>query len=149
MATIGDSSQETVEAQSSEPRVKKDSLRKYFELIFLDKTKIQKNYCPKIDKAPSRAASPSAATAAQGPSEAGKVFISYVVLGVFGVSFVLVTVALGLLVSLVNNPTCDESVNVRVDRLKRELFENNDQLTILKKLMNEPKGQYSIFIYCK
>ena len=79
-----------------------------------------------------------------GPSESGNIFISYIVLGVFAASFILVTVALGLLVSLVDNPSCEDQKSIasamHIDRIKRDLFENNDQLSILKKLLKEPKG---------
>jgi hypothetical protein len=69
-----------------------------------------------------------------------KFFISYLVLAVFLVAFVLATVGLGLLVSLVNtDPKCDLSslTSNRFNRVKRDLFENKDQLTILRELMSK------------
>lgn len=73
-------------------------------------------------------------------TETNKIFVSYVVLVVSLIAFILVTVGLGLIVSLVNVPKCDESSSrlVNFNRVKRELFDEKDQQTILKEL-NEKK----------
>lgn len=77
-----------------------------------------------------------------GDPNAGKVFISYVVLGVFFGVFIIGTVGLGLIVSLVNNPECTNNKGLDaapVERIKRDLFGKKDQISILKDLTNLPK----------
>lgn len=109
------------------------------------------NYFENLKESAARPASSRAANT-DDPSEDGKIFISYIVLGVVVTAFVLVTVALGLMAALINLPTCDDSsarAEPVVPRFRRDTLAQKDKPTILKEFLDQEKGWAKFFFLKK